>query len=149
MMNEEVYVVIPLMTGAAGEASVTITNATFQITSSSIKRYPEKDFGIWLVEQISEIRKYLAKTSGFYGIIKKKYYCPSCSTKLDPNLRAPMETTFNLKYRDFTPFTLKITFPSIECPKCKKVSGIDIKDPPGSMVYKAILNAFSTENIKP
>jgi hypothetical protein len=148
-MNEKTYIHIPLMRGISGEASVIITNATFLKASDSTKRYPDKDFGLWLVSQISQGVGYLAKSSGFYGFIKKKYYCPSCSTQLDPNLRAPMDTILNLKYRNFEPFTLKITSPAVTCPKCGKVSGIDVTSHPGSMIYGAINNAFSIENIKP
>jgi hypothetical protein len=148
-MAEKKYVVIPLMTGISGETSVTITNATFQIGNGEIKRYPDRNFGVWLVEQIDRKIKFLAISIGFFGIIHQKYYCPECLTQLNMNLRKPMETIMNLQYREYEPFILKITYPSVKCPKCNKVSGIDINDYKGTTIYGAINNAFSKENIKP
>ena len=146
-MSEKAYVIVPIMTGTAGGATATFINATFQVKNKSEKRYPAPDFGSWLVEQISDVHKLLAESCRIF--FKQKFYCPSCSTELDPNLRKPVETVYELKFHDFDPFTLKITFPSVECPECKKICGIDIKGPSGSTVYEAILNAFAAENIKP
>ena len=146
-MSEKAYVIVPTMTGTADDATVTFINATFQVKNKSEKRYPAPDFGSWLVEQISDVNKLLAESYRLF--FKKKFYCPSCSTELNPNLRKPVETVYELKFHDFDPFTLKITCPSVECPKCRKTCGISTKGPPGSKVYEAILNAFAAENIKP
>ena len=51
------------MTGAAGDATITFINATFQVKNKSEKRYPAPDFGAWLVEQISNVNKLLAESS--------------------------------------------------------------------------------------
>jgi|GEM_PF-3304194 hypothetical protein len=148
-MIDNKYIVIPIMTGTYKDATVTILNSTFQVKNESAKSYPAPDFGSWLVEQIYDVNKFLADARGFYVFFKKKFYCPSCSTQLDPGLRKPVETVYELKFRGFDPFTIKIVFPSVGCPKCGKVCGIDMNGSPGYDVSAAILQAFETEHIKP
>jgi hypothetical protein len=142
------FIVLPNLTGHYGEASVTLTNPTFLLNSRSEKHYPDKYFGAWLVTQINERVTHFAKTSGFFGILKKKYLCPSCSGQLDPNPREPVSTVLEMNYKDFTPFSLQITIPSVTCPKCGFICAIDVNDPPGSMIFGAINNAFEKESIR-
>jgi len=146
-MQEQKFVVIPAMTGRRDDATITILNATFLVKNGLAKRYPAPDFGIWLIEQIFHVNKFLAEAGGFF--FKKKFHCPVCSTELDPDLRKPVETVYELKFRDFDPFTIKIMFPVVACPKCGKGCGIEMKGPPGNQVDGAILQAFETEHIKP
>ena len=148
-MTDKRFVVIPSMTGNSGNTKVTINNATFLFVSEEIRRYPDRDFGVWLVEQIGRNKKYFAKEVGLFGIIKSKYYCAECSSQLNPKQRTIMEATINFQYREYEPFTINIVYPSIKCPKCNKVNGIAINDRKGNSIYGAINNAFTKENITP
>jgi hypothetical protein len=145
-MDTNEYIVIPLMKGNSGEVTATITNATFRIEKTQ-KRYVDKEYGKWLVQQIYNNIDNQAKTSGFLGIIKNTYYCPKCSTNLDSNKRILAEKEFQLAYRNFQPFIIKITLPTVECSKCGKESVIDTSSQPGSSVYGAIIRAFESEDI--
>jgi hypothetical protein len=140
------YVSIPLMTGSDGDTSVTFLNATFRKINESKKRYPDPDFGAWLIEQIYHVKKIMAERR---GIFRKKSFCSSCGTELNAELRLLMQIDYELKYKDFDPFSLHITIPSVACPQCNKLSGIDLD---GSLVYhlnEALIAAFKSENIKP
>ncbi len=140
------YVSIPFMTGSDGDASVTFINATFQKVNESKKRYPDPDFGAWIFEQIYVTKKILAERRGAF---KKKSFCPSCSTELFPELREPKQIEYELKYKDFDPFVIQITIPSVICPLCGRICGIDLDGSLNNHLNEAIIAAFRSENIKP
>jgi hypothetical protein len=145
-MSEKKFVVIPSMTGTDGEVSVTLSNATFQEKNDSTKTYAHPEFGPWLIEQIYREQKILAVKKGLF---KKIYVCPNCSSELNPDLRKSMEISFDLKHLDFSQFNVKITIPSVECPQCKKVCGIDIKGSLDNHLAEALIHAFQSKNIVP
>jgi hypothetical protein len=63
--------------------------------------------------------------------------------------QTPRQIAYELQYKNFDPFTVKITLPTVECSQCKRVCGID---PNGSMnnhLGEAMVNAFRSQNIKP
>jgi len=145
-MADKTYVTIPFMTGTDGAASVEFINVTFQEKNDFTKRYPDPDFGAWLIEEIYNLRKIFAVKRGFF---RKRFLCPSCSTELSSDSQVRMQIVFELKYKNFTPFTMRITIPSIECPRCKKICGIDAIGSLGYHLNEAIIHAFKSENIKP
>lgn len=145
-MKEKNYILIPLMTGADGDASVAFINATFQRVNESIKRYPDPDFGAWLTEQIFYKKKIF---SDMQGVFRKKFSCPSCGTELDPAFKKFRQIEYQLRYKDFAPFVLQVTIPSVICRQCNRVSGIDIDGSLNNHLSEAIIIAFKTENIKP
>jgi hypothetical protein len=145
-MKEKTYVVIPFMAGTDDDTAIVFINATFQIKDDLVKRYPHPEFGPWLIEQIYDVQKILAEKKGLF---KKKYICPSCATELNPDSRRPIESNYELAFLDFAPFTVKITIPAVECPQCKKICGIDLKDSLGCHLNDAIIHAFDSQNIKP
>jgi hypothetical protein len=148
-MDNNEYIMIPFMKGNSGEVTVTITNATFRITKSQEKRYVDKEFGKWLVQQIYNNIDNQAKTSGFLGIGNDVFFCPKCSTNLDTKKRKSLEIEIQLTYRSFQPMIIKFTLPSVVCSKCGKENVIDTSGQPGSSVYGAINRAFESEEIKP
>lgn len=134
------------MTGTDEDASVTFINATFQKTSRPVKRYPAPDFGIWLIEQIYNENKVMAEKT---GVLKNRLLCSSCGTELNHNDQLLRKIEYELKYNDFDPFTMQIAIPSIVCPQCSKICGVDLN---GSLSYhlnEAIIRAFKSEKIKP
>jgi heme/copper-type cytochrome/quinol oxidase subunit 4 len=140
------YVSLPLLTGSDGDASVAFHNATFQKVNESGKRFPDPDFGAWLIKQIYQTNKILAEST---GVLKRKFFCPSCGTELSPEGREQEQKEFELRYKDFAPFIMQITIPSVMCPQCSRICGIDLD---GSLNYhlnEAILHAFGSENILP
>ena len=145
-MKDKTYVSIPLMAGTDGDIAVEFINATFLVGNGQIKRYPDPDFGAWLMEEIYNKRKIFAEKRGF---LKKKLLCSSCSTELDSFSRLPKQIEYEFKYKDLTPFIMRITIPSVECPHCKKMCGVDIDGSPGYHLNEAIIHAFESENIKP
>lgn len=140
------YVVIPMMTGTDGDASVTFLNATFQKVNESKKRFPDPDFGAWLIEQIYSEKKMMAERRGAF---KKKLYCPSCDGELSPEIREPKQIEYELQYHDFDPFKMQITIPSVVCPQCGKVCGMDLDGSLSNYLGDAIIAAFKSVNIKP
>jgi hypothetical protein len=145
MKNIRKFIVIPSVTGTDGEISVSLLNATFEDLDGAIRKFPEPEFGPWLIEQMYQGQRILATKK---GILKKSYVCPDCSSELDPDTVKPAETSFELQYLDFAPFRMKISFPGVVCPQCQKLCGIDRK---GSFDYhlaEALLHAFRSKNIR-
>lgn len=140
------YVLIPLMSGTHGYASASFINATFQEVSDSKKRYPDPDFGAWLIEQIYRVKRTLAERR---GIFRKKFFCSSCETELNPDFRSPKQIEHKLQYKDLEPFGLQITIPSVTCPQCNQICGIDLDGSLNSDINEAIIAAFKSENINP
>ena len=57
-MKNKTYVTIPMITGTVGDVSMVFVNATFQKVNESKKRFPDPDFGAWLVEQIYHAKQH-------------------------------------------------------------------------------------------
>jgi hypothetical protein len=111
-----------------------------------MKRYPDPDFGAWLIEEIYNKKKIFAERRGLF---KKRLLCSSCSTELSRDSQVPKQIEYELKYKNFTPFTVRISIPSVECPQCKKICGVDATGALGYHLNEAIIHAFKSENIKP
>ena len=134
------------MVGTDGEVSVALVNATFLEKDNFVRTYPDPEFGAWLIEQIHTEQKIFATKK---GIFKKVYICPKCSSELNPDLLKPAENSFDLKYLDFAPFSVKITAPSVKCPQCNDVCGIDIKGSIDNHLAEALIHAFESQNVVP
>ncbi|MFZ5921836.1 MAG: hypothetical protein ACOYY3_12355 [Chloroflexota bacterium] len=145
-MEEKEFVSIPVLSGVNGNASVTFVNATFQKVDEVSRRYPDPDFGAWLFEEIYTKRGTLAERR---GVLKKKFLCSSCGTVLNPEMQMPKRIEYELKYKNFDSFTMQITIPSVICPQCNKISGIDLDGSLNNHLNEAIIVAFKSENIKP
>ena len=134
------------MTGVDGDATVIFINATFQKVNETKKRYPDSDFGFWLIEEIYKNKKILADRQGTF---KKKLFCSSCGTELNSDFRGPKQIEYELKYIDFDPFIMQVIIPSVECPQCKQICGIDLDGSLNNQLNEAIIAAFNSESIKP
>ena len=134
------------MTGTYGDTTVTFINATFQKVNETKKRYPDPDFGFWLIEEIYKNKKILADRQGTF---KKKLFCSSCGAELNSDLREPKRIEYELKYMDFDPFIIQVKIPSVECPLCRRICGIDLDGSLNNQLNEAIIAAFNSENIKP
>ncbi len=145
-MKEKSFVSVPFMTGKHGEASVVLMNVTFVLENDLTKRYCDPDFGAWLLEEIYNRKRLFAVKKGFF---KKSWWCPSCRTEICADTQAPHRIEYELKYKDFAPFSIQITIPSVECPECKKICGVDQNGSLGYHLNEAIIQAFKSENIKP
>ncbi len=146
MQKNKDYISIPSMTGADGGASVTFLDATFQKVNETKKRFPDPDFGAWLIEQIYNGKKVLAERR---GVFRKRLFCPDCGTELESEPQEPKRIDCELKYKDFKPFVLQITLPAAQCPQCRKVSGMDRDGSLNNHLNEAIIAAFRSENIEP
>jgi hypothetical protein len=69
--------------------------------------------------------------------------------ELSPELREPKQIEYELAYKDFDPFVIQITIPSIPCPQCSRICGIDSDGSLNNHLSEAIIAAFRSENIKP
>ncbi len=145
-MKDKVYFVIPTMIGMANGVSVSFVNATFQNVNESINRYPDPDFGAWLFNEMYSKKRILAERR---GVFKKRLFCPSCGTELNPLLQEPMQIEHELKYKNFDPFVIQIIMPSVICPQCNKITGVDLDGSLNNHLNEAIIAAFESENIKP
>ena len=145
-MKDKEYVTIPFMVGTDEDASVTFINTTFLKVNQTDNRYPDLDFGAWIIEQIYEKKKILATSR---GIFKKILFCSSCHTKLDSELQALKQIECELKYKDFDPFFIHITIPSVICPQCNKICGIDLDGSLIDHINEATIAAFKSKNISP
>jgi uncharacterized protein YlaI len=103
-------------------------------------------FGEWLITEIFENKKIIAKKK---GRSRPEYLCPACNQKLDIEKRRPIQTEYELKFEEFEPFTIRTNIPSVECPKCNKICGIDLDGWVNDNLVDAIIDAFASENIKP
>lgn len=144
-LSQKTFISIPHIVGADDNVLVEFINATFQQKNTVTKKYPDPDFGAWLIEEIYNQRKIFAEKRGFK---KKILLCPFCNTELNNDSPIPRMIENDFKYKDFSPFAMRITLPAIECPRCKKVC---VADSSGLLSYhlnEAIIRAFKSENIK-
>jgi hypothetical protein len=139
-------VVIPLLSGSEKDVETVLINAPFQIKDSSTYKYPHPDFGFWLVTEIFEKQKIMAKTAGFF---KKKFVCSSCQTELDPEKQIREAIDLELKFKGLDPFQLKIIMPFVKCAHCQKKNVVDVKGVYGFRIPEALLHALQAGNIKP
>ncbi len=145
-MKDKEYISIPFITGTDGNATVTFIDVTFQKVNDTFNRYPDPEFGAWLIEQIFAKKKILAEKWGFF---EKKLFCSSCRTELNPELQTPKRIDCELKYKDFDPFIAYITIPSVICPQCNRICGIDLDGSLSDHINEAIIAAFKSKNINP
>jgi hypothetical protein len=139
------YVVIPYLMGADGEASVEINNLTVRVDQQSRLRFINPEFGAWLLDQIYEKHKILAIRR---GLLRKTWTCPECDAELLPESAKPMSIEVKLETSGFVALVVTIRLPSVECPNCRRICGMDKK---GSLPYhvnEAIVRALEGGKIK-
>lgn len=147
-MAEAKLIQVPYMHAVEGESAVTFLDATFSTVDGKVKYYPDKFFGEWLYHQIFEKNKLFAEKKGLPFLGRKTHVCPQCGQELNPDLKRIMETEHRLQLLEFPPFTVKISVPSVICPKCGWVCGIDLEGRASKNLVEAMLRAFAAENIQ-
>jgi len=139
------YTIIPFMRGTDGDASVVFVNTTFQVVNETEKRYPDPDFGAWLIDEIYNKKKIFAERKGLF---KKRFFCAACGTEINLEKLSPKQIEYEIKYKHFNSFRLQISIPSVICPRCTRICGIDLD---GSLTFhlnESILHAFKSNSIK-
>jgi len=145
-MTNKNPIVLSKIAGSKGDIKITINRATFHESEDNSLESPHPEFAEWLVEQVFNWEKILATKSGLFT---KKYFCPACKTELNPSLRTSLESSYNLEFMDFSPFSMSVRMPSVICPQCNKTCGIDLKGSFESDFVDAIIDAFNSANIRP
>jgi hypothetical protein len=145
-MTKGELAVIPLISGIEEDVEVTLLNATFRIKDTTTYKFPGPEFGAWLISEIFDKQKIMAKAEGFF---KKKYVCSSCRTELNPDAQNRGIFEFELKFEELKPFQMRITIPTVECGNCHKRNVVDIKGVYGYRIPEALLHALQSRNIKP
>jgi hypothetical protein len=143
--NYKNLIVIPNMSGAEGDVKVTISNATVQDRWDHSLQFPDPEFGGWLLEQVFSREKVVAKRT---GLLVKNYLCSSCQTELNPSLSTNLNSKYEFTFMDFPPFSVTFEMPSVVCPRCNKIRGIDLKGALQYQISQAIVQAFESKNIK-
>jgi hypothetical protein len=141
-------VIIPILSGSDKDVEAVLVNATFQIKDATTHKYPHPDFGFWLVTEIFEKQKILAKAEGLF---KKKFVCSSCHAELNPESQARGTLEFDLKYpfMEFAPFQLRLTLPIVVCENCGKKNVVDVKGVYNNRISEALLRVFEAGHIMP
>jgi transcription elongation factor Elf1 len=139
-------VIIPEISGNEGEVEVSFTNSAFKTRDDLSFKYPEPDFGSWLLEELYESHKIFA---GIRGVFKKKPFCPNCNAELTSVPSIVEQEEFELKFREFPTFHIKITLPWAKCPLCGRKYCLDTNGLMKFNVNEAIIDAFRSKNIKP
>ena len=137
--------IIPSVHGVVGDSSITLINATFYTTDGSVKECPDPDFSDWIIATIYNEIKVFAIME---GLRNPKYLCPACSQELNPDGRHPIPVDYLVQYKQFPPFTIQISVPSVECPSCHKICGIDPDTKTETNLTEAVARAFLSANIK-
>ncbi len=145
-MTKGELVVIPLISGTEEDVEVAVINATFQILDATTYKFPPSDFGAWLINEIFEKQKIMAKTEGLF---KKKYVCSSCRSELNPDAQNRGVFVFELKFKELDPFQMRINIPAVECGNCHKRNVVDTKGVYGFRIPEALIHAFQSRNINP
>lgn len=141
-------VVIPLLSGSDKDVEAVLVNATFQVKDASTYKYPHPDFGFWLVTEIFEKQKILAKAEGLF---KKKFVCSSCRVDLNSESQAKGTIEFELKYpfTELVPFQLRLTLPIVVCSSCGKKNVVDVRGVYNNRISEALLRVFESGHIIP
>jgi hypothetical protein len=134
------------MSGVESLSAITFIDATFSTKDGDVKNYPAPIFGEWLITQIYEIIKRFAIKKGLF---RKKFLCSGCLEELNVEIVRPIETEHQLQLDKFPPFRIRINLPSVECPHCRKICGIDLDGSASFNLNEAIMHAFESENIRP
>jgi hypothetical protein len=79
------------MTGTYADASIVFMNAIFLLENESKKRYPDPNFGPWLIEEIYDNKKLLALKK---GVFNKKLFSPECNTELNLGFQSLKQIEF-------------------------------------------------------
>lgn len=145
-MNDKIWVTIPYLHGVQGDFAVTFIDATFSTPDNVRRTYPGADFVDWL---LSEIYDNLQRFAIKKGLLSKKYYCPVCGDEINPDRYDFLQTEHRLRYKELSPFTIRIIVPSVRCPHCQKISGVDLDGKANYHLKEAILQAFKNERITP
>lgn len=136
---------IPFMSGTNNSISVFFYNATFiRINNSSLK-YPDQDFGAWIIEEIYEKRKIFTESVGYF---RKKQRCPQCKTEINFLGIKTHEVIIETGYKDLPPMTIKVLLPSVICLKCEIICGVETKGSSPYFLNEAILDLFETNKIR-
>jgi len=138
--------VIPLISGSEEDVEVAMINATFEVKDATTYKFPHPEFGAWLINEIFEKQKIMAKAEGLF---KKKFLCSSCRTELNSDTQTRGVLEFELKFKELNPFQMRITIPLVECGNCHKKNVVDTKGVYGFRIPEALLHAFQDRNIKP
>jgi hypothetical protein len=146
MKENKAYVSIPVMSGKDGEAAVVLLNTTVQINPDGTKRYPHPEFGTWLIDELYTVKKVIGVQPGLFN---KHAFCPNCNTVLNPTSRTPKQLEYELQFGSFPPLKIQITMPCVECPKCQKICGVNVKGTLSNHLNEAIIHAFKSQEIEP
>jgi hypothetical protein len=137
------YIRIPYMYGESGNVSVVFTNATASVDKKQTRCHPDAEYSPWLVEELENKQKIFAVTRNAQLI------CPACDTILPPDFAASQTIESEIQYRDFDPFTLRITIPAVKCSACGKMCAVEVNGNERFNLYEAMVRAFASEQIKP
>lgn len=137
------YIQIPYIYGESGNVSVVFTNVTISVDERQKRHHPDPEYGPWLVEELEKKQK-------IFAVVKNtRIICPACDTPLLSEISTSQTIECNIRYRDFDPFTLRITIPAVKCLGCGKVCAVEVNRNERFNLYEAMVRAFDSENIKP
>lgn len=145
-MKEKNYITIDNMAGKQGNILVGFLGTPFRFEDGKTTRYIDSNFGAWLIEEINNRRNLFCTRK---GLLHKEFFCPSCQTRLNIKPTMQNQIEYNLEYKEYPSFKLQITLPSVICPECKKIIGIDIDGSLSYQLNEAIIQAFRSTNILP
>jgi hypothetical protein len=147
--NPNNYSTIPKIAGSDGGIKVTIINLTVKMKNGQ-KKYPDLDFGEWFIEEILSNEKIFAEKR---NPLVNRYFCPSCSSILQVDTISNKVINLEMNYKDFPQLKVIIDIPAVECFKCKKICGVEMRaDTKGSVLFhllEAIRIAFENEEVNP
>ncbi len=145
-MVDKDYISIDCLKGKKGNISVMFLGAPFRVENEKTKRLIDPNFGAWLLEEIYNRNNLFCKRKGF---LHKEWFCPSCKTMLKISNTIQNQFRLTLVYKEYPSFILQLTLPSVICPKCKEIMGIDIDGLLSYQLNEAIIQAFKSESILP
>ncbi len=140
------YVIIPSIKGIEKEISFELNGGTFVKIGNTRYKYPDTDFGSWLIEAIYSNTVFLQNSNGFPG---ENLYCPTCGKDLALRSNLMSDFEFSLQYKTYPPFSIILRLPSCVCNSCNKRFVNPSENSLGYHLNQAIIDAFEKNNIRP
>ena len=135
---------LDLITGRAGDISVTLTDLSFREKGTE-RRYPYPDFGS---DFIQALHKSLVAPRR-KGFLRSTLVCPSCETSLEGLATGPVSVSTEIPLKRIPPIRVDLEMPGLKCPGCgRALVMIDDRDI-ASDFSDALIDAFASASLVP
>jgi len=118
---------LPPVSGQDGTLKLTLLEMPAMVCSKGHKAPVERDFMLWLIQELRQYSEQLA-AGREEGLLFKKHLCGACGKDLGAKPERTETFSRELKYQDLAPFRAQIEEPLYKCTACGKEQLRSAKD---------------------